>query len=295
MSDFVLACGSTVDLTEKILKERNIECINFMYYLDGVEHIDDMGKTMPLKDFYAAMVNGADTKTAQINVDRYLTFFEGFLSQGKDVLYVSLSSGLSGTYGSAVIAAEELKEKYPDRKCLVVDSLGASSGYGLIMVALADMRDEGKSIDEIYAFAKENCLNMHHWFFSTDLTFYIKGGRVSKVSGWFGTVLKICPLLHMNFEGKLIPVQKVRGKSKVKEATVEKMAEHARGGLEYNDRCYICHSDCLEDAEDLKKMIKEKFKNIKGDIEIFDIGTVIGSHSGPGTAAVFFWGDKRAD
>lgn len=295
MSNFALTCGSTVDLTEDMLKQRNIEYLSFTYYLDGVEHADDMGKTMPLKDFYNAMANGADTKTAQINVDQYLTFFEKFLAEGKDILYVSLSSGLSGTYGSAQIAVEELKEKYPERKIYIVDSLGASSGYGLIMMTLADMRDEGKSIDEVYAFAEENRLNVHHWFFSTDLTFYIKGGRVSKVSGWFGTVLKICPLLHMDYQGKLIPMQKVRGKNKVKEEIVERMIEHARGGFEYNDRCYICHSNCEEDAIDVKTIIKEKFKNIKGDIEIFNIGTVIGSHTGPGTVALFFWGDKRVD
>lgn len=295
MSDFVLCCGSTADLNEQTLKSRNIEYVSFTYFLDGVEHIDDMGKTMPLKDFYNAMSQGADTKTAQINVDQYLQFFSKFLSEGKDVLYVSLSSGLSGTYSSALIAADELKKEYPDNKVLVVDSLGASSGYGLIMVTLADLRDQGKTIDEVYDFAVNNVLNMHHWFFSTDLTYYIRGGRVSKVSGWFGTVLKICPLLHMNVEGKLIPFQKARGKKKVKEATVEKMIEHAKGGLSYSDRCFISHSDCLEDALEVKEMIKEKFKNIKGDIEIYDIGTVIGSHSGPGTVAVYFWGDKRVD
>lgn len=138
----------------------------------------------------------------------FAAYFEGFLKEGKDILHVSLSSGLSGSVNSARIAAEELAEKYPENKVLVVDSLGASSGYGLFMDKLADLRDEGKTLEEVRDFAEENRLKLHHWFFSTDLTFYVRGGRISKAAGWFGTALKICPLLNMDDEGHLIPRQK---------------------------------------------------------------------------------------
>ena len=293
-TNFVLSCCSTVDLTEPKLKERNIEYIPMHYFIDGVEYCDDLGKTISAADFYARMVAGADTKTSQVNAAEFIEYFEGFLSQGKDVLHLSLSSGISGTYRSACIAADELKEKYPERKIIIVDTLGASSGYGLLVDIVADMRDEGKTIEEAYEWAMENRLNIHHWFFSTDLTFFVKGGRVSKVSGWFGTALKICPLLNVSCEGKLIPREKIRTKQRVINAIVDKMLVHAKDGENYSGKCYISHSDRIDDANVVKKLVEEKFKNVKC-VEIYNIGTVIGSHSGPGTVALFFEGTKRAD
>ena len=293
-TNFVLSCCSTVDLTEPKLKERNIEYIPMHYFIDGVEYLDDLGKTISAADFYARMVAGADTKTSQVNAAEFIEYFEGFLSQGKDILHLSLSSGISGTYRSACIAADELKEKYPERKIIIVDTLGASSGYGLLVDIVADMRDEGKTIEEAYEWAMENRLNIHHWFFSTDLTFFVKGGRVSKVSGWFGTALKICPLLNVSCEGKLIPREKIRTKQRVINAIVDKMLVHAKDGENYSGKCYISHSDRIDDANVVKKLVEEKFKNVKC-VEIYNIGTVIGSHSGPGTVALFFEGTKRAD
>ena len=293
-TNFVLSCCSTVDLTEPKLKERNIEYIPMHYFIDGVEYRDDLGKTISSADFYARMVAGADTKTSQVNTAEFIEHFEGFLSQGKDILHLSLSSGISGTYRSACIAADELKEKYPERKIIIVDTLGASSGYGLLVDIVADMRDEGKTIEEAYEWAMENRLNIHHWFFSTDLTFFVKGGRVSKVSGWFGTALKICPLLNVSREGKLIPREKIRTKQRVINAIVDKMLVHAKDGENYSGKCYISHSDRIDDANIVKKLVEEKFKNVKC-VEIYNIGTVIGSHSGPGTVALFFEGTKRAD
>lgn len=292
--NFVLSCCSTVDLSAQRLEERDIRYACFHYFLDGVEHSDDLGKTIAMSDFYAKMANGADTKTAQINTAEYVEFFETILKEGNDILHVSLSSGLSGTSNSARIAIEELSEKYPDRKIMLVDSLGASSGYGLFVEEIADMRDNGATIEEAYEWAMANRLNIHHWFFSTDLTFYIKGGRVSKISGWFGTALKICPLLNMNHEGKLIPREKIRTKQRVIKAIVDKMVLCAKDGENYSGRCYISNSGCIEDAIAVKNLVEEKFKKIKG-VEIFDIGTVIGSHTGPGTVALFFEGDKRVN
>ena len=161
------------------------------------------------------------------------------------------------------------------------------------MDKLADLRDEGKSIGEVHAWAEEHKLNLHHWFFSTDLTFYIRGGRISKASGFFGTMLNICPLLNMDDQGKLIPRFKIRTKKKVIRAVVDKMEEYAEGGLDYSGKCYISQSACIEDAREVARLVEERFPKLNGKVEINNIGTTIGSHTGPGTVAVFFWGSKR--
>ena len=248
---------------------------------------------MPFDQFYKAMQDGATTKTSQINADEFTEYFEGFLKEGKDILHVCLSSGITGVVNSANIAREELSEKYPDRKILIVDSLGASSGYGLLMDRLADLRDEGKTIEEVYQWAEAHKLNLHHWFFSTDLTFYIRGGRISKTSGFFGTMLNICPLLNMDDQGRLIPRYKIRTKKKVIRAIVDKMEEYAEGGLDYSGKCDISQSACIEDAREVARLVEERFPKLNGKVEINSIGTTIGSHTGPGTVALFFWGSKR--
>lgn len=293
MENFILSSCSTADLTKEHFEQRNIHYICFHYELDGVSYQDDLGQSMSFEDFYAAMQNGADTKTSQVNAGEFEEYFETFLQDGKDVLHVCLSSGISGTYNSANIAKETLMEKYPDRKIYIVDSLGASSGFGLLVDKLADLRDAGKNIDEVYAWAIENRLKVQTWFFSTDLTFYVKGGRVSKTSGFVGNLLNICPLLNMDGEGKLIPRQKIRTKRKVIQAIVEQMEQFAENGFDYNDKCYISHSACLEDAKTVATMIEERFPKLNGKVLINDIGTTIGSHTGPGTVALFFWGAMR--
>ena len=194
-----------------------------------------------------------------------------------------------------MIAKENLQEQYPDRKIYILDSLAASSGYGLLMDKLADLRDEGKSIDEVYEWARDNRLRLNHWFFSTDLTFYVKGGRISKASGFFGGMLNICPLLNVDFMGQLIPRYKIRTKRKVIQTIVDKMEEYCDDGREYNGKCYMCHSACYEDARAVADLIEERFPNLDGKVLINSIGTTIGSHTGPGTVAVFFWGKKRVD
>lgn len=293
MADYVLSCCSTADLTEEHFKERDISYVCFHYFMDDVEYADDLGKSIPFDVFYKKMIEGADTRTSQVNAEEYEKYFRAILEQGKDILHLTLSSGISGSVNSAIIAGETLKEEFPDRKIYIVDSKAASSGYGLLVDKLADLRDEGMSIDELHDWVEEHKLNLHHWFFSSDLTFFVKGGRVSKVSGWFGTALDICPLLNVNDEGKLIPRFKIRGKKKVIKEIVKKMEEYADGGLEYAGKCYMSHSACYEDARKVADLIEEKFPNLKGNVEINDIGTTIGSHTGPGTVALFFWGNTR--
>lgn len=292
---YVLSCCSTADLSPEHFKSRDINYACFHFFLDGKPYEDDLGQTISFEDFYKAMENGAETRTSQINTDEFIRYFTPFLEAGNDVLHVSLSSGISGVSNSASIAAKELNEKYPDRKVLVVDSLGASSGYGLIMDKLADLRDEGKTIDEVYDWIMKNRLHLHHWFLSTDLTFYVKGGRISKAAGWFGTVLNICPLLNMDNLGRLIPRYKIRGKKKVLAEIVNKMEEHAEGGLNYSGKCYISNSACYDDARAVADAVEARFPHLNGKVEINSVGTTIGSHTGPGTVALFFWGDERVD
>lgn len=295
MNEYIISCCSTADLSEEHFRKRSVSYICFHYELDGVQYMDDLGKTMPFDQFYAAMAAGADTKTSQINVDEFITYFEPFLQDGKDILHLSLSSGISGVVNSAMVAKDTLAERYPDRKIYVLDSLAASSGYGLLMDKLADLRDEGKSIDEVFEWAEQNRRKLNHWFFSTDLTFYIKGGRISKTAGFVGSMLNICPLLNVNHLGQLIPRYKIRTKRKVIQAIVDKMEECIEEGTDYSGKCYMSQSACYEDARAVADLIEERFPHLDGNVLINNVGTTIGSHTGPGTVAVFFWGKERVD
>ena len=295
MADYIISCCSTADLSKEYLNERDIKYVCFHYQLGDEEYTDDMYTSMAEKDFYEAMKAGVMTKTSQVNADEFESYFRAFLEDGKDIIHLSLSSGISGSCNSAMIAKNALEEEYPDRKIYVVDSLAASSGFGLLMAALADMRDNGSSLEEVYEFVEANKLKLHHWFFSSDLTFFIRGGRVTKTEGFVGNLLSICPLLNVDYLGRLIPRFKIRTKKKVIAASVEQMIKHAEGGTDYNKDCFISHSYCMEDAIAVKELVEEKFPNLKGRVKIFPIGTTIGSHTGPGTVALFFWGDERVD
>jgi len=295
MADYILSCCSTADLSHEHFVSRDIHYTCFHFFMDGVEYEDDLGRSMPFDAFYAAMVNGADTKTSQISAGEYQSYFEKFLEKGQDILHVTLSSGISGSIQSARAAAKALSEKYPERKIRIVDSLAASSGYGLLMDKLADLRDEGMGLDELADWAEANRLRVHHWFFSSDLTFYVKGGRVSKTAGAIGGLLGICPLLNMDVNGKLIPREKIRPKKRVIKRIAEMMELHADDRHDYNGKCFMSNSACLEDAKAVAEIVKSNHPGINGDILINSIGTTIGSHTGPGTVALFFWGDERKD
>ena len=295
MSEYVLSACSAADISAEHFNNLGVRYLCFTYRLGDKDYTDDLGKSVSYKDFYQAMRDGADTKTSLINVDQYADYFRSVLNEGKDLIHVTLSGGLSGSYNAARLAADEVREEFPERKLYVVDSLAASSGYGLFIDKLAELKNGGMSIDELYAWANENKLRVHHWFFSTDLTFYVKGGRITKASGWFGTILKICPLLNMDKIGKLVPREKIRTKAKVINAIVEKMQENAKDGLDYSGKCYISHSGCYEDAKAVADLIEARFKSLRGKVLINSIGTTIGSHTGPGTVALFFWGKKRED
>ena len=292
---YILSCCSTADLSKEHFERIHVNYVCFHYSLDGVEYPDDLGQTIAFPDFYDRMAKGADTKTSQVSVAEYVDAFTPFLEQGQDIVHVCLSSGISGTINSARNAAAILSERFPERQIHIIDSLGASSGYGLLMDTAAAMRDRGLSLDEMVAWIEENKLRVHHWFFSTDLSFYVKGGRISKTAAFFGSVLEICPLLDMDDLGRLIPRFKIRTKKRVIREIVRMMETHARDGLDYDDKCYISQSACIPDAEAVARLVEERFPKLNGKVEINYVGTTIGSHTGPGTVALFFWGSERVD
>ena len=295
MENYVISCCSTADLSQEHFDAIGVKYICFHFELDGVQYEDNLGKSIPFDEFYSRMANGADTKTSQVNAEEFEAYFRSFLEKGQDILHISLSSGISGVINSAYIAKETLQEEFPDRKIYIVDSLAASSGYGLLMDKLSELRAQGKTIDEVRDFAEKNKLKVNHWFFTSDLTFFIKGGRVTKTAGFIGSVLNICPLLNVDYEGKLIPRAKIRTKKKVIQAIVDRMEECAEDGLDYSGKCYISQSACYEDARAVADLIEQRFPKLNGRVEINHIGTTIGSHTGPGTVALFFWGKKRVD
>lgn len=295
MAEYCISCCSTADLTKGYFDKRGIRYVCFHYELGGTDYLDDLGQTMPPAELYRRMLAGEDVKTSQVSIGEYADFFRKIFDEGKDILHLTLSSGISGSYNSACIAAEQVREEYPNRKIYVVDSLAASSGYGLLVDTLADRRDAGESIDELYAWVCENKKKLQHWFFTSDLTFFIRGGRVSKAAGFFGGMLGICPLLNVDYEGHLTAREKVRTKKKVIQRIVQKMEENAEGGLAYSGKCYICQSECMDDAKAVAMLVESRFPNLNGKVEIYPIGATIGSHTGPGTVALFFWGKERVD
>ena len=293
MPDYILSCCSTVDLPYEYFQKRDIPYACFHFNMDGKEYRDDLGRSLPFDEFYRRIAAGAMPTTSQVNVRQFVDLFEPYLNAGKDILHISLSSGLSGSYNSALLARDELLINYPERKILVVDSLGASSGSGLLTDLAADLRDGGASLEQVHAWVEANKLNLHHWFFSTDLTHYKRGGRLSASSALMGTLLHICPLMNINDEGKLIPREKIRGKRHVMAEIVHMMEMHAKDGLGYSGKCFISQSACYEDARAVADLVEAKFPRLNGPVMINNIGTAIGSHTGPGTVALFFVGDGR--
>ena len=248
-----------------------------------------------LKDMYQGLRAGEVAKTSAVNPSRWSQAMEEALAAGKDVLVLAFSSGLSTTYQSAVIAAEELKDGYPDRKIQVIDTLCASMGEGLLVWYACKKRDEGLSLDEVAQWVLDNRNKVHHQFFSSDMTQFRRTGRVSGAAATVATVLNICPIMRLDDKGAIKAYSKVRGKKKAVETTVDTMEQHAQGGRDYDGKCFICHSQCPEDARLVMDAVEERFPKLKGKIRLCDIGTIIGSHAGQGTVAVFFMGDERPE
>ena len=293
---FILSCESTVDLPYSYVSERDISVLFYSYVVDGIEYVDDMGRDPEaLPRFYAFLEEGKLPQTSQINQFRYTEYFEELLKRG-DVLHIAFGSGMTPSVKNAVKAAAELHEKYPERNIIVVDSMCSSTGYGLLVDTAADMRDAGASMSEINSFIIENRKRLHHQFFSVDLTHYKRSGRMSGPVATIASILGICPIMRLNSAGRIIAYSKVRGKKNAVRKTVDEMLEHADGGSEYAGKCFICNSNCIDDALSTKAALLDAFPNLhEDDIRVFDVGTIIASHCGPGTVAVFFFGDERPE
>jgi len=293
MADYILSCCSTVDTSVEWCNERDISYIYFNYQLDGVALKDDFGKTNPPDQLYAKMLAGADAKTSQVAVGEYIVYFREFLEAGKDILHLSLDSGISGTVESARMAQEQLAPEFPDRTIAIVDSMTATAGYALLMDELARQRSAGVGFSELCEQANMLRAQVHLWFESSDLTFFIRGGRISKASGILGGMLNICPIMDIEPDGTLAVKAKVRTKRKALAFLVDTMEKECIGGRDYARKVCVAHSECKSDAEALAIMLKERFPKLDGEVPIFSVGATIGTHTGPGTTIIGFWGTPR--
>lgn len=289
MSDrkYKLYSDSTCDLSEDILKNMDVTLLELSFEVNGVVKSKN---DMTLPEFYSQMRNGAVTKTSQIGISDYEQAFEKELAAGYDVLYLGFSSGLSGSFNTSCIARDSVMEKYPEGKVICIDSLCASTGEGLLLIKADEKKKQDLSIDELAQWITDNRLHLCHVFTVDDLKYLHRGGRVSKTAAIAGSILGIKPLLHVDNEGHLIPVGKIRGRKQSIEKLVDMMCE--RMGNWDNSTVAVCHGDCLSDAEYAADLMRKKLGK-KTTVHICYTGAVIGSHSGPGTLALFFMGDQR--
>ncbi len=291
-NDYVLTCCSTCDLGDERLAERGIRKAYFHVIIGNDDFYDNIGVSITQEQMYKRILSGEEGHSSQVSTAQYLELFEPILAEGKDILHLTLASGISGTINSAQVAKATLAEKYPDRKMYIVDSASATGGFGVLMEILADMRDEGKSIDELYEWVEANKLRQNLWFFVSDLTFLIRGGRVSKTSGTLGNLLNICPVMRLNPDSVIEVMEKVRGKKKVARRIVDIMAERAENGTDYDGYCIINHSS-PEEAEITRAMIEETFPKLKGKVIVRLLGGTIGLHTGPGAVVLSYMGKER--
>lgn len=289
MSEYVITTDNNSDLPEKYFKDHGVGCMYLSYSMDGKNYTHE--NFLPEHEFYEAMRNGSMPTTAQVNPENAKTLLEPYLKEGKDILHIAFSSGLSGTYNSSRIAAEELMEEYPDRKIIVVDSLSASLGQGLLVWLAQQKKELGQTLEDVADWAEKNKLKMVHLFTVDDLNHLYRGGRVSRTTAIVGSMLNIKPVLHVDNEGKLTAIGKVRGRKKALQELVKLMDEKIGSFGADCDTIFISHGDCEQDAQYVAAKVKEKY-NIK-NIIINQVGATIGAHSGPGTMALFFVGDVR--
>ncbi len=294
-TDFILSCESTVDLPYDYVTGRDISVLFYSYVINGIEYTDNMGRDPEaMADFYQKISDGALPTTSQINTYQYEAYFEQLLQKG-DVLHIALGLGMTPSVKNAYKAAEYLKKKYPDRKLVILDSKCSSTGYGMLVDCAADLRDQGRTIEEIETWVLKNRNRLHHQFFSTDLTLYKRSGRVSGPTASIATILGICPMMHLNSKGCIIAYSKVRGVHKAITQTAKTVMEHIQDGLNYTGKLFINHSNCPDLARMMREALIPYLKDKARNAPIYEIGSIIASHCGPGTVAVFFFGDERGN
>ena len=287
MNEFVIVSDSTVDLPKEYLQSKQVPIISLSYIMDGVTYEEMDG--LSHKEFFEKLRAGSLPTTSQINPEQALEALEPFAKEGKDILYIGFSSGLSGSYNSVRMAAEDLKEEYPDINIITIDSLCACMGEGLLLYKALELKEHGMSMEEIAKWVEANKLHICHNVTVDDLNHLHRGGRISKTTAVVGSMIKIKPIIHMSDEGKLVVIGKERGRKKSLVSIVDRMEKQMQGYD--NDIVMITHGDCIEDAEFVKKQVEERFGI--HNVMINGIGSVIGSHTGAGVVAVFFMGDKR--
>lgn len=287
MKDYIICTDSACDLRPDVLEKWNVPYVNLTFHFEG-DSKDYIEKEISISDFYNKMREGEVAKTSAVNPDAFKSFFETFVKEGKDVLYLAFSSGLSTTYNSAKIAAEEVEAENEGAKVIVIDSLCASAGQALLLKLMLEKQQEGATIEENAQYTRDNVLHICHWFTVNDLVYLKRGGRVSPAVALAGAILGIKPILHVDNEGHLINVGKVRGRKSALEGLIKKYEELA---INKNGRVFISNADCLDEANDLKATLENKYG---ANVEVItEIGPVIGAHAGPGTMAVFFLGKER--
>ena len=293
MKDYKITCCSTCDLSAGHLASLGVAFAKYHYIIDGVDHPDDLFVTSTPDEFYGLIENGALPTTAQVTPEELISLWTPILKEGYDILHIEFSSGLSGGYASALLAQEEIKKSFPDNKVVLVDSLAASAGYGLLVDKAVELKNGGLGLEALATWLEENKLRLRHWFFSTNLQHFKRGGSISGPAAAIGTLLKICPVMDVNCEGKLIIRKKVAGKKKAVKELFDIMCSEAEGGTNYSGKCYISHSKVYGDASELAALVNGAFRKLNGEVEIDNIGTVIGSHTGPGTVALFYFSTTK--
>ena len=287
--NFIITTDTCCDLPKSYIKENGLDVVTLYYNMKGVAYGKDV--ELEVKAFYDMMRAGEMPTTMAANPEELREMFEKYLKAGKDVLHLAFSSELSSSYSNAAVVARELNEEYTDNKVVVIDTLSASLGQGLVIYKAVQLREDGWSIDEVARWVEENRLHFCHQFTVDDLNHLYRGGRVSKLTDVAGTLIQVKPILHVNDEGKLIPIGKVRGRKKSLMALVDNMERTIGSYRDKNDIVFISHGDALEEAEYVAGLVKERF-GIENFL-IHPVSPTIGAHSGPGTIALFYMGDRR--
>ena len=287
MANYVIMTDSSADLSRELAESLGVRILSLEVLMDGADPVPN--DQINVKEFYTKLREKTKVTTSAVSIERFAQFMEPIVAEGNDLLYLGFSSGLSGTYNAGLVAARELAEKYPDRVVTTVDTLCASLGQGLLVYLAAKKQQAGATLSEVKEWVEANKLNLCHWFTVDDLFFLKRGGRVSSATAVMGTMLSIKPVMHVDNNGKLINVAKARGRKAAMDTLIEKMKATAIEPA--TQTCFICHGDCIEDAEYVAKKMKEELG--VPEVIIDYTGPVIGAHSGPGTLAIFYLGTER--